>query len=452
VPGGALEPKPLPWARPRHERLLLLLVALAALTVVYAATAQDVARLCLARAVVAGRLNADACLSHNHDQSKYGGHLYSDKAPGMSAIEVIPVEIVRLPAPQRWRHKGDLRLWAVRLLVSGVAFLASVFMVGRIAEGLAPGWGAPSLVTFALCTQMGALAATGFSHVLAGTLGFAAFVVAARRRAGAAGLLAGFALFCEYDVAAIVGLVGVYVLLQGGRQLCRYVLGVLPGILLLGAYGWAAFGAPWHNPLRYTNNDDAAEEASGVLGIHLPTLHGTGQVFLGDRGLLLVSPVCVVAAVGLVLVWRTGRRAEALVCAATVAVFVIAECGYFLPYGGASPGPRFLVPSLPFLAVGLGPAFRRLPIVTTVLAAISLVASTAVILSWVGGRHYRDTLWGEILRVVPERGSARLMYSLPANVLTWGANRLVGAAVVSGLAVVALAVALSSTPRRAWRA
>jgi hypothetical protein len=60
-----------------------------------------------------------------------------------------------------------------------------------------------------------------------------------------------------------------------------------------------------------------------------------------------------------VLLWRQGFRAEALTCAAATVCFLLINAGYFLPYGGNSPGPRFFAPALPFLAVGLAPALRR---------------------------------------------------------------------------------------------
>ena len=55
------------------------------------------------------------------------------------------------------------------------------------------------------------------------------------------------------------------------------------------------------------------------------------------------------------------------------------NAGYWLPMGGGSPGPRFLIPVLPFLAVALGLAWRRHPGVTLALAvpsAITMLAAT----------------------------------------------------------------------------
>ena len=434
---------PLPWRRPRHELLLLVLVALAALPQVQQPNTQDVSRLCLTRAIVAGRLSADSCLDdHTEDKSLHAGHLYSNKAPGMSLAELAPAEVVRLGPSTSWDWKGDLRLWFVHLVAAGLPFLLCVFCVGRVSEALAPGFGGACMVTFALGTQMSALAVAGFGHVPAASFGFLAFLLAWSKRPLAAGLAAGTALAFEYEAAAIAVLVLAYVALRGWRPLARYVIGVVPGAALVGAYDWAAFGAPWHNPLSYSDNALAAQERSGLLGIHLPMVHSTGQVFLGDRGLLIGAPVLVAGAAGLAVLWRRGLRAETLLCLGVAVAFLVAECGYFVPYGGRAPGPRFLVPALPFLMLGLGPAFAGMRLATSALAAISVAASSALMLTWQGMAHYRDTVWGEMARVLSQGGSARIMNALPRNVLTWGSTRFAGVAVTVIFTVGAFLIAV----------
>jgi hypothetical protein len=387
----------MPWARPRHELLLVVLVALVTLTVVQPPNTQDRSRLCLSRAIVAGRLHADRCIarSETEDFAVFRGHLYTDKAPGLSVLEIGPAEAVRLPppAPGRWAAKGDLRLWLVHILATGLPFLACLLVVGRISEGLAPGWGGAALVVFALGTEIGALAITGFDQVLTGALAFGAFALAWARRPLAAGVVAGLALTSEYEAAAILAVLLAYVARDGVRPVALYAAAALPGVLLLGAYDWAAFGAPWHASYRYLGNGLRNEQRSGVLGIHLPTVHGTWDVLAGQKGFLVAAPVLVAAAYGLFRVWESGYRAEAAVCTTISAFFILADCGYFQPYGGLSPGPRFVGTALPFLALGLGPAFERLPRITTVLAALSIVASTALALTWQQVADYRESVW-----------------------------------------------------------
>lgn len=444
-----LDPRPLPWARPRWELLLLTLVALGALTVVQPPNVQDVSRLCLSKAILHGNLYADRCLSEMGDRSRYGGHLYSDKAPAWSVVAIAPTEAIRLPPPNTssWDDRGDAKLWFVHLVTSGLAFLLCVFLVGRISEGLAPGYGGVAAVVLALGTELGALGISAFDHVLTGTLAFVAFVLATRRRPGAAGLAAGAALTTEYQATALVVIVLAYVGLLGLRPVGRYIAGALPGVVLLGAYDWAAFGAPWHPSYHYLANGLRPEQQEGLLGIHLPTAHTADTALFGNRGLLLLAPVLVAAAVGLWLLWRTGRRAEALVCMVVSFLFVFADAGYFDPIGGYAPAPRFVGPALPFLALGLGPVFKRWPTVSTMLAIPSVIASTVMSLTWSTLTHYRETVWGEIERLRVDAGRSRLARNLDRNILLFHENRIAGAVLVSLCCAAAFVLALVAAKR-----
>ena len=137
-------PPPLPWRRPRHELLLIALVAVATLTPLYPINAQDVARVCLTRSLVHGHLYNDACLGTGFavDRSAYKGHYYSDKAPGMSALEIPGVELAQVPNVTEWPLYFR-KLWVARVLAGGLAFIVGLFLVGRLSEGLAPGYGGP---------------------------------------------------------------------------------------------------------------------------------------------------------------------------------------------------------------------------------------------------------------------------------------------------------------------
>src|ERR1700733_10611339 len=149
--GGLLaRPSRLPLRQPAHELLLLALVAFVALSPVNHASDPDASRLCLSQALADGRLTISPCIGDSVDWSHYDGRVYSDKAPGMSVLSVPFVEAVRLRPPDRWVSSGDLRVWAVHVLTTGVAFLLLAAAVGRVAEGLAQGCGGVALVAFAL--------------------------------------------------------------------------------------------------------------------------------------------------------------------------------------------------------------------------------------------------------------------------------------------------------------
>jgi len=422
--------------------VLLALVALVAFLPLQARSAQDSSHFCLSRALLHGHLTVDDCTGLSLDHSRYGGHLYSNKAPGVPVLAIPAVLATRLPLPVSQHPPRDWRLDAVRLFVSGLPFLLAVFLVGRIAEGLRPGTGGLALVAFGLGTLMAPFAAVGFDHTAAAAAGLAAFILAWSRRPLAAGALAGCAVLCEYEAAIVVVALAVYVVVKGGRHAAfRYLLGAAPGVALLGLYGWATFGAPWRNPLSYSDNVYRAKHAVGFLGVQLPNAHATWLVFFGQKGLLVISPVLAAAAFGLVCLWREGRRAEVGVCTAVFAVLAFAECGYFDPYGGDSPGPRYLVAALPFLAVGLGPAFAHARRRSLALAIPSVVACVLLELTWTRDPDYTSTFWGDVVHLAG-RGGGELPGKVADTMLVkLGAGSAVGATLVLSAATAAFLVA-----------
>src|SRR5205823_7309016 len=103
------------------------------------------------------------------------------------------------------------------------------------------------------------------------------------RRPLLAGLAGGAALLVEYQTAAILVAVGIYLLLRGARDAAAYVAGLLPGIGLLLAYDALAFGSPLHLSYRYVA---IQQQTAGFFGIGLPHAHATWEVFGGSSGLL----------------------------------------------------------------------------------------------------------------------------------------------------------------------
>lgn len=376
----------MPWRGYRFEPLVLVLVSFAALCLVHGPTAQDVTRLGVTYSIVNyGSLELQESARSGSDYAKYKGRYYTDKAPGLTFLSIPPFLVSRVVtagvAPAQWHRRTDYQLWWLRLATSGVAFVFCVFLVGRVAEGLVARTGAATAATLGLGTLMSPLAATMFDHVPAAALGFAAFVAAWRGRHALAGFCAGFAILVEYQAALVAAVLFLYLVRRGTPALARYVAGAIPPLALLALYDQLAFGSPFHLSYKYVGKTFAEQQSRGFFGIGVPRLHGLQQVLVGYKGLLLFSPVLVAAALGLVLLWRR-RRAEAAVCAAVTLLFLLSNAGYFLPYGGMSPGPRFFVPALPFLALGLPFAFARWPLPTYALAVVSVLLTTLNSLTW----------------------------------------------------------------------
>jgi hypothetical protein len=136
----------------------------------------------------------------------------------------------------------------------------------------------------------------------------------------------------------------------------------------------------------------------GFFGIELPSLKVLITLLLDSRGLLTISPVLVMGAVGTVLLYRRAKRAEALAIAGVCLCYVIYNSGYYLPFGGGFMGPRFLTTMLPFLACPLGLALKRYPGPTIALAAASITATViATITHPLTGYENEAVVWARLL-------------------------------------------------------
>ncbi len=376
-----------------REWLVLSLIALATLPLVSVSGAQDASRLALTDSIVyRGKLDIDPYWRLTIDRAFADGHWYSDKAPGVSLLAVPAVEAWRLvdlvdpPARARpiWLRGGPL--WLLRVWTGGLALVGLAWLVGRVAEGLVGGTGAVTAVTLGVGTMAGSLGPTVFGHLPGALALFAAFIVGTRARRPrdwlSVGALAGIAVLFEYPAALAAAILVVYAALRGGRRaMLATVAGGIPPALVLGAYDWIAFGAPWRLSYRYVSNVFTADQQQNLFGVGLPTPHGVWTLLLDGHGLLLVSPVLLAAIAGLVLYGRE-RRLEAWVAAATAVVYATYTAGYFLPNGGLSPGPRFATAALPFLLLGLPFALARRRWWTLALAAVSVGVALFDELTW----------------------------------------------------------------------
>ena len=377
----------------RGERLVVALIALAALAVVNPPAAA-VSRVALADALLEGRVTIDEYAGQTIDRARYKGHYYSDKAPGLSAVAAIPVAVLDVADPglveprneRLWNPEGSFSLWAIRALVGGFFFVLGVVLVGRVAEAVAPRTGAAAAVAYGLGTLAHPLAPALFGHIPAGTLGLAALLLAGRNtqlRLLAAGGCAGAAVLIEYQAALIAIALLIYALWRHGRRAAAVMAaGGLPAVVLLGLYDVAAFGSPFRLSYQYVDNVYAASQSQGFFGIGLPDPDALWMILVGERGLLLLSPVLALAAGGLWLLARQGFRREAAVAAGVTVAFFVVNSGYFLPYGGVSPGPRIFATCIPLLALGFGPALARWPRTTYAATAFSVLAMTSASLSW----------------------------------------------------------------------
>ncbi len=275
---------------------------------------------------------------------------------------------------------------------------------------LQPGYGAAAAVALGLGTMVLPLSTLLFSHVFTAFLGFGAFALMLRERDGPAspmllalaGLAMGYAVASEYPLFFVALVLGLYLLSRRDALtplgVCSragaYIAGGIVGIVPLLLYNHYAFHSWTH--LAYS---DVPRQQKGFFGIGAPSLKVLATLLLDSRGLLTLSPVLVMGALGTVLLYKRGKRAEALTIAGVCLCYVGYNSGYYLPFGGGFMGPRFLTTMLPFLAFPLSIAFKRWPGPTVALAGVSIATTViATITHPLVGYETETVVWARYLR------------------------------------------------------
>jgi hypothetical protein len=368
---------------PRRGVLALLVLVGASAVLLQPFGYNQGSHLALVHALADGTPRIDRYRDYSGDVSFYGGHVYSNKAPGL-AFATLPAYLA-LRAAHLPHGVHVLSLWSV-LLPAAILLL----LVGSTVERIEPGLGTLTAATLGLATLVLPFTGLLFAHVLSALLGFAAFAVLWHERDGpprlallaAAGLLAGLAVTTEYPLALAGAVLGLYAVVRPRpiRRGLAYAAGVALGVAPLLAYDWWAFGSPTHLSYADAVGPRGATHPPAFFGVSAPRPRVALELLLASRGLILLGPVIALGAAGAVLLYRRGRRAEALVVGSVVVAFVLYDSGFWGPFGGWGPGPRYLIPMLPFLAVPLALAWRRWPLTTGALAVVSagiMLAATA---------------------------------------------------------------------------
>lgn len=353
------------------------------------------AHFALVRSLGDGTATIDPYRDETGDVGWYQGHYYAAKAPGL-ALYSVPLWLVLERIPQI-SDARDRAIWALNFWAGVLPAILLFLLVRAVGDRLAPGTGLMSAIALGLGTMVLPFSTMYFSHIPAAAASFAAFALLLRERARqierpvilfAAGLLAGVAVVFEYPAVLIGIVLAGYVVTVGPRVVrsVAYAVGAVVGVLPLFAYHWLVYGSPLHTPYDdvvavpgRSGHDLVGSNGEGILGVTTPRFSDAVNLLIGDdRGLLILSPLVVAGVIGLVLIWRGGRRAEALTCLTVGAAMLVYNSGYTPVFGeiwgGGSPGPRLLLTSLPFVMLGAGVVFRRAPLAVLAL----LVASTAV--------------------------------------------------------------------------
>ncbi len=404
--------------RKRLALAAILLVGLSYATVIQSFSWNQTSHYDLIRSLNNDGTTIDAYQENTGDKAFYKGHWYSARAPGLALFALPFYDTLNLINADAWARShqappqrgDDEMIYLIGLWTNVLPGLLLLLLVWRVAERFEPGYGALAAVALGLGTMVLPLSTLLFSHVFTAFLGFAAFALMLRERDGPpspmllalAGLAMGYAVASEYPLFFVALVLGLYLLSRRDaftalgviRRAGAYVAGGIVGIVPLLLYNHYAFRSWTH--LAYS---DVPRQHKGFFGIELPSLKVLATLLFDSRGLFTLSPVLLMGAIGTVLLYRRGKRAEAWTIAGICLCYVGYNSGYYLPFGGGFMGPRFLTTMLPFLAVPLGIAFKRFPAPTIALAAVSITTTViATITHPLIGYETEAVVWVRYLR------------------------------------------------------
>jgi hypothetical protein len=348
-----------------------------------------------------GRLTIDSYYDNEGtrtiDVAIFDGHYYSDKAIGTSLLGAL------VYAPMYWLMKlsgYSLSLLHIKYLLTFlVVGLPSAFagsLVYVLCETISESRTRAYLATLAITlgTMCLPFSAIFFGHQLAAALLFCSFFLIFKlkykpelhQKRGylfLIGFLLGLAFLTEYTTFMIIlPLYFYYLYILREKWSFRWIQStIIPPILggsislaILMIYNTLCFRNPFLIGYENLANQYQAVMSQGFLGISWPRISILFYLtFHPAQGLFWQSPVLLMSLVGFYFLWRARRyRIEWAVVMIAFFSYLLINSGYFLWWGGASFGPRHLIPMLLFLAIPLIMVPKRFDLLVIILCVISI--------------------------------------------------------------------------------
>ena len=326
------------------------------------------------------------------DKAQIGDAFYSDKAPGMALLAVPAYAVGRaltpdgaamvfsLTEPLDELPRATMMIWRMISWTTG-GLLMALAGVALYRMGLRMGGSARAAVmaslSVCLATPVLGWSVQFFGHVGAGAALAIAFALSTGLgrdriwlppgwRAVLAGAALSLAVSIEYTAAPAAMMVALYALWRlthlpkatAARLLVQALAaaGVAASPMLI--YHWVSFGSPFQ--VGYSSVVGFEGMQQGFLGLTLPDPVVLWQITFGfRRGILWLSPLLVLVPWGVWLGLRgraqggPGMRVEMGLCLAMILYYFLLNASYFYWGGGASVGPRHVMPAVFFMALPL---------------------------------------------------------------------------------------------------
>ena len=325
----------------------------------------------------------NATRTRMEDLATIDGRLYSNKAPGGALVGLPAYAVARAIVGPPSPHNMRATLNAMRLLGATVPAILVAVWVGAVAKrfGCSDERALFAMTAMLFGTPLFAYGLLFFAHALSAFTLFGAFALLcgpATRHARPlfAGALIGLAVLSEYPSAIPAAVVIACALpLLRVRGTLAVIAGGLPFAIILAVYNKLAFGNVFTLSSAHEVDANIQQLAHrGLFGVGLPSPEYLLRLLVDpSKGLFVLSPVLLIALIGIRGAWKTLPRATFIALIATPLSIILTFAGYPNWFGGWTVGARYLVAAIPFLALLI--AFAT----ATSIEALLLGASVAVI-------------------------------------------------------------------------
>lgn len=305
----------------------------------------------------------DGARFSTEDWAESRGAFYSNKAPGVSFLAVVPYFL--LYHLERWAGSDPatvaltqinaflLNLW-ISVFWNVVAALALLGRLPRLGvhsrEGAAVVALVYSFATLVLpygCSLWGHSTAAAFI-----TLGTLDVAEGSRTRCLSGGLWLGMAALTEYLAALSLAAAMVYVLAGSDRweRAWKLLTGSAAPVAALLLYHELAFGNYFTTAASLSTPFVQPEKVGGYFG--LPSAGNLLYMLFGPgRGFFWQTPILLLAAVGIVPWYRSGRRAFLALALANIVLYSLSIAALDFYQGGVTTSMRYMIVAVPFFCV-----------------------------------------------------------------------------------------------------
>ncbi len=310
------------------------------------------------------------------DAAKVSDHYYSDKAIGASLIGIafyFPIYGIERAFGSFLSVEVFKELMTFLVISLLCAFLGPLLY--SFSKQICKDSRFALLLTVAICLGTGLYTYSAFyyAHSLVGLFLFVIFFIWFHIKnedkinpikVMISGYLMGYAIITEYPTAAIVCLLGLYILyvlwqkkhLSDIKIYARMLIGFAIPIILALIYNTLIFHGPFKTGYNYEMLPVFHEgHATGFMGIGWPDLKVIFYMtFHPTMGIFLQSPFLLFALIGWFRMWK-GRqyRAEAILSFGVILGYFSLMSGYYQWWGSAAFMARNIIPAFPFWIIPL---------------------------------------------------------------------------------------------------